>query len=196
MTMNKKDAKKQFNELTKQYGLVHTFSFDEAWDWVEYKKKHVAMSNPLKFLPSKWSEKEFEVGIMKIQNFLEKNGHEKSFGMKKNPVTHKFTDGQYIREIFNPAGEIIVTGIHTVQHPFFLLMGEMSISSKEGESRIKAPHYNITEVGTKRIIYAHTDCIFVTVHPNPTNERDIPTLEKLFTAEKFEEVRNIDKGNK
>ena len=194
--MNRKDAKKQFDRLTKEHNIVHTFSFDEAWEWVEYKKNHIPMSNPVEFLPSKYSEEEFEIGIMKVQEMLEKKGHKKELGMKRNPVIHKFTDGQYIREIFNPAGEIIVTGIHAVQHPFFLLKGEMSILSKEGESKIKAPHYNVTEVGTKRIIYAHTDCIFVTVHPNPSNERDIPTLERLLTAEDFEEVHNINKGNK
>jgi len=194
--MDKVSAKKQFDKLTEQLGIVHTFSFDEAWEWLEYKRNHIPMRNPLEFLPSEWSEKEFETGIMKVQNILEKNGHKKEYGMKRNPVVHTFTDGQYIREIFNPAGEIIVTGIHSIQHPFFLLVGEMSIISKEGESKIKAPYYGITEVGTKRIIYAHTDCIFVTVHPNPSEERDIPTLEKLISAEDFEEVHNINKGYK
>ena len=194
--MNKKLAKQQFNKLTKQLGIVHTFSFDEAWDWLEYKKNHIPMRNPIEFFPKKWSEKEFEKGIMKAQNVLEKNGHTKALGMKRNPVVHTFTDGQYIREIFNPAGELIVTGIHKIQHPFFLLIGEMSILSKEGERRIKAPHYGITEVGTKRIIYAHTDCVFVTVHPNPSEERDISIIEKLISAEDFDEVHDLNKGDK
>ena len=193
--MNKVDAKEQFNKLTKKLGIVHTFSFDEAWEWLEYKRNHIFMSNPIEFFPYNYSEEEFEAGITKVQNVLEKKGHPKEFGMKRNPVVHTFTDGQYIREIFNPAGEVIVTGIHSVQHPFFLLVGEMSILDKDGEKRIKAPHYGITEVGTKRIIYAHKDCVFVTVHPNPSNERDIPTLEKLISFEDFEEVHNINKGD-
>ena len=150
------------------------------------------MRNPLEFLPSEWSEKEFETGIMKVQNILEKNGHKKEYGMKRNPVVHTFTDGQYIREIFNPAGEIIVTGIHSIQHPFFLLVGEMSIISKEGESKIKAPYYGITEVGTKRIIYAHTDCLFVTVHV--TNETDLEKIEEEVIAKDFNNIhKNINK---
>jgi hypothetical protein len=194
--MKKEEAKKQFDEMTEKYGIVHTFSFDEAWDWLEYKRNHIPMCNPIEFFPSKLSEKEFETGITKVQSILEKNGHGKELGMKKNPVIHKFTDGQYIREIFNPAGELIVTAIHKVQHPFFLLKGEMSIMTKEGENRIKSPYYGVTEVGTKRIIYAHTDCIFVTVHPNPSGERDIPTLEKQISAEDFEEIHNMNKGCK
>ena len=39
--MNRKDAKKQFDRLTKEHNIVHTFSFDEAWEWVEYKKNHI-----------------------------------------------------------------------------------------------------------------------------------------------------------
>ena len=190
--MDKKAAKEQFNRLTKKLGIVHTFSFDEAWEWLEYKRNHIFMSNPIEFFPYDYSEKEFEMGITKVQNILIEKGHSKEFGMKRNPVVHTFTDGQYIREIFNPAGEVIVTGIHSVQHPFFLLVGEMSILDKDGEKRIKAPHYGVTEVGTKRIIYAHTDCVFVTVHPNPSNERDIEKLEKLISFEDFEEVHNMN----
>ena len=192
--MNKQDAKKQFNDLTEKFNIEHTFSFDEAWDWVEYKKYHIPMKNPMSFFPARWSEKEFEDGVMKIQSVLQKNGHSKEVGAKKNPVIHKFTDGQYIREIFNPAGELIITAIHKVQHPFFLLMGEMSIITKDGESRIKAPHYGVTEVGTKRIIYAHTDCIFVTVHPNPSNERDLEKIESQFIAERFDETHSMKEG--
>ena len=32
--MDKVSAKKQFDKLTEQLGIVHTFSFDEAWEWL------------------------------------------------------------------------------------------------------------------------------------------------------------------
>ena len=40
---------------------------------------------------------------------------------KLNPLKHSFADGCYIREVFNPKEEIIVTKIHKVSHPFFLI---------------------------------------------------------------------------
>ena len=42
--MDKKAAKEQFNRLTKKLGIVHTFSFDEAWEWLEYKRNHIFMN--------------------------------------------------------------------------------------------------------------------------------------------------------
>ena len=61
----------------------------------------------------------------------------------------------------------------------------MTILSEDGEKTIKAPHYGITPAGTKRIIYAHEDCVFVTVHV--TDKKDTKEIEKDIIAKKFEE---------
>ena len=37
--LTKEAAKEQFLNKTKEFNLQHAFSFDEAWDFVEYKKK-------------------------------------------------------------------------------------------------------------------------------------------------------------
>ena len=57
----------------------------------------------------------------------------------------------------------------------------MSILTEGGEQMIRAPFYSITEAGTKRVIYAHTDCIFVTVHV--TDKTDIDEIEKDIIEE-------------
>ena len=106
-----------------------------------------------------------------------------------NPLKHTFCKNQYVREIFNPAGQILITKIHKVEHPFFLLKGEMSILSEEGEINISAPYYGITPVGTKRVIYAHTDCTFVTVHP--TDKKDLDELEQELIAKDYKELEKI-----
>ena len=62
----------------------------------------------------------------------------------------------------------------------------MTILSEDGEKTIKAPHYGITPAGTKRIIYAHEDCVFVTVHV--TDKKDTKEIEKDIIAKKFEEL--------
>jgi len=198
--MNKVDAKEQFNKLTKKLGIVHTFSFDEAWEWLEYKRNHIFMSNPIEFFPYNYSEEEFEAGITKVQNVLEKKGHPKEFGMKRNPVVHTFTDGQYIREIFNPAGQLIVTKIHKKEHPFFLMKGKMSILTEDGVVELEAPHHGITKPGTKRIIYTHTDCVFITVHG--TDKKTPEEVEEEVIAKNFDdpvisiEEINLLKSNK
>ena len=36
-----------------------------------------------------------------------------------NPVKHTFCKHQYVREIFNPAGEMLITKIHKVEHRLY-----------------------------------------------------------------------------
>ena len=121
---------------------------------------------------------EFEVKLNNSELALsQKELHE------KNPVKHSFADGCYIREIFNPAGELLVTKIHKKEHPFFLMKGKMSILTEDGVKHVQAPHHGITKPGTKRIIYTHTDCVFVTVHA--TDKTDVDEIEKEVIANDF-----------
>jgi|TARA_R100000789_G_C2992257_1_gene146428 hypothetical protein len=186
--MIKEDARKQFDEMTEQLGIVHTFSFDEAWDYVEYKKGQSLIHQPVSFFPSNYTKEQFQEGIMKVEKMMiESNQTLKNNDLEKvNPLKHSFADGCYIREIFNPKNIFLVTKIHKVSHPYFLLKGEMTIMSEDGEKRIKAPHYGITHAGTKRIIYTHEDCIFVTVHV--TDETDIEKIEEEVIAKDFKGV--------
>ena len=55
--------------------------------------------------------------------------------------------------------------------------------SREAVEYLKSPYYGITETGTKRFIYTHTDCIFVTVHA--TENTDLEEIEKEVIAEDY-----------
>jgi|TARA_Y100000310_G_C20466190_1_gene707762 hypothetical protein len=174
--MEKSVAKQQFDYWTHMLGLEHTFSFDEAWDYVEHKRE-IAIN-----------KERFEKGIVKVEEKMiaSKRGLTGKALEKVNPLKHTFSDGLYIREIFNPKGELLVTKIHNKTHPFFLLKGEMTVLSEEGEIHIKAPYYGVTKAGTKRIIYANEDCIFVTVHV--TDKTNLDEIEKEVIAKDFNEV--------
>jgi hypothetical protein len=169
--LSKKQAKQQFIEKTKEFNLQHSFNFDEAWDYVKHKKK----------------QKDFEEKITLFEKAV--TNHDNSLGAathEVNPTKHSFADGQYVREIYNPAGLILVTKIHNQTHPFFLMKGEMTILTEDGPKTIKAPYHGITKAGTKRIIFTHTECIFVTVHK--TESLTIAEIEKEVIAESFDKV--------
>jgi hypothetical protein len=172
-------AKFQFDFWTQTLGLEHTFSFDEMYD--------LAMEKREEKRQLQLSKEQFRNGIMKVQENLENhpNGLTGEALEKLNPLKHSFADGCYIREVFNPKGELLVTKIHKVTHPFFLMKGDMSILMEDGITRIKAPHYGITPAGTKRIIYCHEDCVFVTVHA--TKLTDIKAIEEEVIAKDFDE---------
>ena len=169
--LTKEQSKEQFIKYTEELGIKHSFDFDEAWEIGQEIRKR----------------KEFREKITKLekQGFDNKIWNSKEETDKLNPVKHSFADGCYIREIFNPAGELLVTKIHKKEHPFFLMQGEMSILTEDGIKHLKAPYHGITKPGTKRIIYTHTDCIFITVHA--TKETDVEKIEEQVIAKDFQD---------
>ncbi len=104
-----------------------------------------------------------------------------NFPMVEAPLKHILTKDQYIREIFMPAytesedGEllqtIVVSQIHKTEHPYFILQGVVSVfSENDGEQLLHAGDSGITKPNTRRVLYIHEDCKFVTVHSRLPNE--------------------------
>lgn len=96
------------------------------------------------------------------------------------PVTHLFTPGMYVREIFNPAGTLLTTKVHKTEHPFALMKGKVSIFTP-GSSQVEhliAPYIGVTVPGTRRVMFVHEDVIWITFHANPDNEQDLDKLEE------------------
>ncbi len=114
------------------------------------------------------------------------------------PLKHTFADGVYVREISVPKGTLLVTKIHKIKHPYFLLKGEVSVLTEDGVKRLKAPYSGITPAGTKRVIYIHEDTIWTTIHI--TNKTDLDEIEKDIIAKSYEEmglvVDRIEEDNK
>lgn len=81
------------------------------------------------------------------------------------PITHRFTQGMYIREMFAPKGSIIVSKIHRTEHPFVISKGRISVwDDQDLERLLVAPFTGITKPGTRRFAYVHEDCIWTTFH--------------------------------
>ena len=106
------------------------------------------------------------------------------------PLNHYFANGLYWREIFNPKGCIITTKIHGEQNISVITKGRLSCITEEGLEILEAPMMFITKPGTKRVLYAQTDVIFNTIHPNPTDSRDIEELEARIIAPDFESLES------
>ena len=106
--------------------------------------------------------------------------------MDECPLTHKFADGVYVREIFIPKGMLVVGKLHKHSHPNFLLKGDVTVITEgKGKERLKAPLSIISEAGTKRVVYAHEDTVWVTVHV--TEETDLVKIEDHVIAKSYEE---------
>ena len=119
------------------------------------------------------------------QLIIQNNDKQGFYGDGKNipvvdeiPITHKFADGIYIRQMNMKAGQIVVGATNKHLHVWFLMTGRVLINNNGEKIEHVAPCYTISNPGSKRVIYAVEDSIFVNVHKNPTNTKDIKELEK------------------
>jgi hypothetical protein len=107
--------------------------------------------------------------------------HPQRLDIKKAlPVTHHFSPGVYAREMFIPAGTLVTGRIHKRTQLNILSAGELTLVTEEGCVRISAPFHVVSPPGTKRAVFAHTDCVFTTILG--TDETDPEKIEAQFTA--------------
>ncbi len=108
-------------------------------------------------------------------------------------ITHDFADGVYIRRMDLNEKALVVGAVHKHLHVWFLLTGHVTIASKLGVEDYEAPCYIISPPGTQRVIQANKDSIFVNIHKNPSDTRDVSEIEEEICAmnvEKYNEYIN------
>lgn len=110
-------------------------------------------------------------------------------------TTHYHADGLYGRRTFVPAGSTLITVVHKAQHITLALKGIATVVDEEGNRKdVFAPAVFITEPGTQRAVYAHTDVEWMTVHA--CEEQDVPAIEKLLTCDTMAEYNQLQLENR
>lgn len=104
------------------------------------------------------------------------------------PLQHYFADGMYARTIVMQPGTLLTGEIHKEEHFCILSKGKVSVLMEEGPVTISAPYIYPSMPGTKRVIYAHEESVWVNVHKNPTNERNIEKIEKRLVCQTYEQL--------
>jgi len=112
------------------------------------------------------------------------------------PLKHTFADGIYVRQMSMKTGSVVVGAIHKHLHVWFLLTGHISVATENIIEDYIAPCYVVATPGTKRVIHANEESIFVNIHKNPTNSQDIEWLEKEIVAKDFREYEEYINKNK
>jgi hypothetical protein len=93
--------------------------------------------------------------------------------------------GLYAREITIPAGTLLTGKIHKYEQINVLSKGDISVLTEDGVVRVQAPFTIASPAGTKRIAYAHSECVWTTIHRTP--EIDVEKIEAEFIAQSDEE---------
>lgn len=102
------------------------------------------------------------------------------------PVTHRFLDGIYVREVFMKKGLIVVGKIHKQEHIAIISSGSATVLTEEGLKHIQAPYTFKSPPGVRRALYIHEDMVWTTVHR--TDETDLDKIEAQLIAKDFAEL--------
>jgi len=103
------------------------------------------------------------------------------------PIKHTFADGIYVRQMDMKQGGVVVGAIHKHLHVWFLLTGHVTIATEDTTEDYIAPCYVVSTPGVKRVILANENSIFVNIHKNPSNTKDLDVLEKEIVALNYKE---------
>jgi len=112
------------------------------------------------------------------------------------PIKHSFADGVYVRQMDMKQGSAVVGAIHKHLHVWFLLTGDITVATENTTEDYIAPCYIVSTPGVKRVILANEDSIFVNIHKNPSNTKDIDRLEKEIVALNYKEYEEYINKNK
>ena len=145
-------------------------------------KKEIAVNSREKILA-------FENALISVADGIDIEGDGKHIVTESKiaPIKHTFADGVYIRQMDMAMGTIVVGAIHKHLHVWFLLTGDVTVSTEDSTEDYIAPCYVVSTPGVKRVILANEDSIFVNVHKNPSNTQDTDQLEKEIVALNYEE---------
>ena len=124
-----------------------------------------------------------------VESSLEKNraslsqllGHMSAMPQVECPVSHHFSPGVYARETRIPAGTVAVGSIHKFENMLMLILGSATLVGGGEPQEVQAPFIWVSPPGVQRAVYAHTDCVFVSVLG--TDSRDVDEIRREFTAE-------------
>jgi len=141
---------------------------------------------------------EIEKALIKVADGVNIEGDGKKIvrNSKIAPIKHSFADSVYIRQMDMPKGNAVIGAIHKHLHVWFLLSGHVTIATEDTTEDYIAPCYVISKPGVKRVILANEDSVFVNIHKNPSNTKDLDKLEKEIVALNYKEYEEYINKNK
>jgi quercetin dioxygenase-like cupin family protein len=93
-------------------------------------------------------------------------------------LEHYFSKGLYARKLHLPQGSINVSKVHKYPSLSIIATGSVRVASTLGLHTYKAGDVIVAPPGMRRVVCALEDTIWVTVHENPHEERDLERIER------------------
>lgn len=90
------------------------------------------------------------------------------------PLTHTFSNGVYAREIFMPAGMLVVGHLHKTRHLNIVSTGSAYVWMGGEIVHIKAPYTFESDCNIRKVLFILEDMFWTTIHV--TDETDIEKI--------------------
>ena len=99
------------------------------------------------------------------------------------PVKHHFSPGLYLREIFMPAGTVVIGRVHKTEHFNILMQGSCAIVHEDFTREVlKAPMVFVSKAGVQKALVILEDMVWATTHVS--EETNLEKLEALLVDPK------------
>ena len=119
--------------------------------------------------------------------------------LKECTVKHYFTPQDdtfkcytYAREMTIPKDTLIIGKLHRHKHLNIISQGSVSVITEHGTKHFDAPCTFVSEVGTKRAVYAKEGTIWTTIHTvSYGREEDLDKIEAEVIAPSYADLNLI-----
>ena len=108
------------------------------------------------------------------------------------PNKHYFSPGVYVREIFMPAGTVVIGHEHKTRHLNIVSTGRARVMMNGVIKEIVAPVTFESEPGVRKVLHILEDMVWSTVHVTKTTDLGELEEEMITKSETFLELTASD----
>lgn len=98
-------------------------------------------------------------------------------------TSHHFAGGMYCRRIEIPKGTLIVSKVHKTEHLFIGCSGILEVAGQGENYTLKSGDIIKSDIGTKRVVFAVTDVVCLTIHKTDKTKADESLEEELIEVD-------------
>lgn len=133
------------------------------------------------------ARKKVRARIYELQEKLEKATSTANSLIPKEmgTLTHRFARGMYARELFIPAGTIMVSHLHKFLRHCIISKGDVTFTTEYETRRVRAPYADVFLPGSKVALFTHTDTVWTAIIR--TDSTSVKDIEAEILAKDHEE---------
>lgn len=110
------------------------------------------------------------------------------------PISHYFAPGVYVRQMVLPAGVVGIGRRHRHEHVTLMQKGRVALLLPGNIVREYAPPDTFIASPGHKVFYALEDTVFVNIHPNPDNIRDLDALQEMCVDDSVFQLPILDRS--